>query len=223
MSLSSSTTTGNSLIEAMINELERRGLPPEMLTRAKEILSDDEAKEKIREVAKIDKAKIEKATEIKSKIDSLTNEIVSRRYQVNEESKIIGKKLFEDNSETGRISHELKGRQVTDQDTLHLFIDDLHKYIIQSANWGDLYKNTHISPTLKIIESYRNSFDHIYDLRGGGAGSEKAYKNLGKINEELLGHRVIKVEEYPFLQIEILDRVKKMLILIEDNIEDWLK
>ena len=74
-----------------------------------------------------------------------------------------------------------------------------------------------------MIRLYRNSFDHIYDMNGGGGGSKKAYKKLGEINEELLGHKVIKIEEYPALQIEILKSVRKMLAMLDDNIEDWLK
>jgi len=222
MPLSDSNSTEN-LIEDMIKELERRGLAPEMLARAKEILSDEESLEKIREATKIDKDKMEKATDIKNKIDSLTNEIVSLRYRVNEASKIMGKRLFKDNSETARISHKLKERQVIDQDTLHLFIDDLHKYLVQSANWDLLYKNERVKPTLQIITLYRNFFDHIYDMKGGGSGSDNAYKNLGKINEGLLGHKVIKIEEYPYLQIRILEKVKEMLEILGENIEDWLR
>ena len=210
-------------VNSLISELERRGASPEILEGAKKLLSNEESKKIILEVSKIDKAKIEKATDIRNKIQSLATEIAGLRYWINEASKIMGKRLFEDNSETARISNLLGNRTVTDQEQLHLFIDDLHKYIIQSAHWNDLYNSPHISPCLKIIQFYRNSFDHIYDMKGRGHGTEKAYKELGKINEDLLGHKVIKIEEYSILQIEILDRVKKMLMLIEENIEDWLK
>lgn len=210
-------------ITELLTELERRYESEDLLARAKKLLSDDEYRKKIIDVAKIDKEKIEKATEIRNRILSLTNEIVALRYRVNEASKIMGKRLFEDNSETSKISNQLWDRQVTDQDSMHLFVDDLHKYLIQSGNWGDLYTNNHVKPTLEILEVYRNNFDHIYDMKGGGPGSEKAYKRLGEINEELIGHKVIKIEEYPLLQIEILDRIKKMLILIEENVEEWLR
>lgn len=213
----------NITIKELLTELERRYESGDLLVRAKELLSDDEYQKKILDAAKIDKEKIEKATEIRNRISSLTTEIVALRYRVNEASKIMGKRLFEDNSETSRISNQLWDKQVTDQDSLHLFVDDLHKYLIQSGNWGDLYKNNHVKPTLEILGVYRNNFDHIYDMIGGGPGSEKAYKRLGEINGELIGHRVIKIEEYPLLQIEILDRIKKMLILIEENVEEWLK
>lgn len=213
----------NITIKELMEELERRGMSSDILDKAKEILSNEESRTKILDAAKIDKPKIEKATEIKSRILTLTNEIVALRYRVNEASKIMGKRLFEDNSETSRISNQLWNRQVIDQDSLHVFIDDLHKYIIQSGNWDNLYKDSHIEPVLKILEVYRNSFDHIYDMKGGGTGSEQAYKKLGEINEELFGHKVIKIEEYPLLQIEILERVKKMLTLVEENVEEWLK
>lgn len=190
---------------------------------AKELLSDEESRSKIQNSIRIDKDKIEKATEIRNRIDNLTNEIVSLRFRVSEASKIMGKSLFFDNTETAKISHQLKERQVTDQDSLHLFIDDLHKYFIQSAEWGDMHRNPHVSTCLNIIASYRNSFNHIIDMKGGGRGTESAYKELRTINEELLGHKVIKIEEFPFLQIEILERVKKMLSIVEENIEDWLK
>ncbi len=223
MSAISSDITSDSLITEIINELKRRGANSEILEGAEKLLSSKESKKKILDIIKIDKDKIEKATEIKNQIQCLSTEIISLRYRINEASKIMEKRLFEDNSETSRISNLLGDRTVTDQEQLHLFIDDLHKYIIQSAHWSNLYDFPHIRPCLKIIESYRNSFNHIYDMKGGGTGTEKAYKELGKINEDLLGHKVIKIEEYPILQIEILDRVKKMLMLIEENIEDWLK
>ena len=219
----SSNITSNSLIEGIINELRDRGMSSEIVEKAKELLSNEESRSRILDVAKIDKEKIEKATEIKNRIDSLTNEIVSLRYRVNEASKIMEKRLFEDNSETARISHQLKERQVTDQDSLHLFIDDLHKYIIQSGKWGDMYKDAHINPVLEMIGTYRNSFNHIFDMKGGGTGSDNAYRELGKINEQLLGHKVIKIEEYPVLQIKILERIKEMLTLVEANVEEWLK
>jgi len=212
-----------SLINILIDELQRRDYSSEVQKDALELLSNEEVKAKIQEIIKIDKEKVERAIVIKNNVDSLTNEIVSYRYRVNEASKIIGKRIFEDNSETARISHNLKERQVTDQDSLHLFIDDLHKYIVQSANWDDLYKKPHIQPSLRLIEAYRNSFDHIYDMKGGGDGSKKAYKELGNINEKLIGHKVIKIEEYSILQIKILECVKKMLRLLDENIEDWLK
>jgi hypothetical protein len=215
--------TEDPIIVALIEELRRRGLPTNMLAKAEEMLSEDESRDRILEATRIDRDKIKEATIIRNEIDLLTNEIISLRYRVNEASKIIGKRIFQDNTETGRISHELKNRQVIDQDSLHLFIDDLHKYLIQSATWGLLYKNEHVNPTLKIIESYRNSFNHIYDMKSGGSGSESAYKRLGEINEDLLGHKVIKIEEYPHLQIRMLEKVKEMLEKLEKNIEDWLR
>jgi len=60
-------------------------------------------------------------------------------------------------------------------------------------------------------------------MKGGGDGSNNAYKNLGKINEKLFGHKVIKIEEYPYLQIKILNKVRETLTLLDKNIEDWLK
>jgi hypothetical protein len=222
MPIDSSGVPVGSLLDGIIDELQRRGMSPEIIKEAKNVLSNKESKNKILEIIKIDKDKIEKATEIKNRIQSLTTEIVGLRYRINEASKIIGKRLFEDNSETSRISNILGNRTVTDQDQLHLFIDDLHKYIVQSANWDQLFDSPHIHSCLKVIKLYRNSFDHIYDMKGSGQGAEKAYKELGKINTDLLGHKVIKIEEYPTLQIEILERVKKMLMLVEENIEDWL-
>jgi len=86
-----------------------------------------------------------------------------------------------------------------------------------------MYKDAHINPVLEMIGTYRNSFNHIFDMKGGGTGSDNAYRELGKINEQLLGHKVIKIEEYPVLQIKILERIKEMLTLVEDNVEEWLK
>ena len=70
MPLKPSNINGESVIEAMINELERRGLEPEAIAKAKKILSDKSSKSRILEFAKIDKEIIEKATEIKNKIDT---------------------------------------------------------------------------------------------------------------------------------------------------------
>ena len=223
MSTPPSNLNGKSLVETLINEMERQGYPPKTLEKAKKLLLDNESKEEIIARTKIDKKKMKKATGIKNRIDTLTNEILMLRYRVNEDSKIMGKRIFEDNSETGRISHELKERSVVNPDTLHLFIDDIHKYIVQSARWDELSKIPEIEPTLRIIGLYRNSFNHIIDMKGGGTGSERAYEDLGKINKELLGHKVIRIEEYPLLQIAILERVKKLLTALENNIEDWLK
>ena len=220
--LSISTITDEDILREMVKELERTGASPEILKDAKMLLSNSESKNRVLNVIKIDKNKMEKATEIRNKIQGCSMEIVSLRYQINEASKIMGKKIFEDNSETSRISNVLGGRTVTDQEQLHLFFDDLHKYIIQSAHWSLLCDTSHVNPCLKIIQTYRNNFDHIYDMKGEGAGTEKAYKELGKINEDLIGHKVIKIDDYPNLQFEILDRVKKMLLLVEENIEDWL-
>ena len=218
---SSDVSVGN-LLDRMLEELRRRGADQSVLDAAAEVLSDKESRQRILDAARIDKNKIEKATEIKNQIQALTNELVALRYRVNEASKILGKRLFEDNTETARIGTRLGRRFVTDRDELHLFIDDLHKYIIQSANWDALYKSPHINPCLETIESYRNSFNHIYDMKGEGSGSERAYKGLGRITKKLLDHKIIKIEEFPLLQIMILDEVTKMLKKLEDNIEDWL-
>jgi len=217
-----STTDIISLTEILIKELKKRGVSSKEITKAKQILDDEESRIEILEKAKIDKEKIEKATDIKNQIQSLSNEIVMFRYYINESSKILGKRLFEDNSETSRISIQLPKKQVIDIDSLHIFIDDLHKYLIQSANWGDLYNNGIINPVLKIIERYRNHFNHIFDMKGKGTGGKNAYKELGKINNEILGHKIIKIEEFPILQINILEKIKNMLRVIDNNIEEWL-
>jgi hypothetical protein len=172
--------------------------------------------------SKIDKEKIEKATSIKNQIQALSNEIIMLRYQVNESSKILGKRLFRDNGETTRISNQLLKEQVTDLNSLHIFMDDLHKYLIQSADWGDLYHNESVNGVLRIIENYRNYFDHIYDMKGEGMGGEKAYKDLGEINKQILGHKTIRTEEFPYFQIKILELIKNMFNIIDSNIEEWL-
>lgn len=162
----------SSLTDALIKELERRGYSSKKVTKAKKILEDKESRKEIFEIAKIDKEKIEKATSIKNQIQTISNEIVILRYHINESSKILGKKLFEHNDEISKISTTLPKRQVTDYDSLHIFIDDLHKYTIQSAKWDILYKNEFIKPVLKMIEKYRNYFDHIPDMKDSGKGTE---------------------------------------------------
>lgn len=212
----------DALIQIMIGELERRGFPENSLEEAKKILADEESRKKI--LREIEAQNLErKARQIKNEIDSLTNDIVMLRYRINEASKIMGKRVFEDNGETARISHALKKREVIDQDSLHLFIDDVHKYIVQSASWNGIYEKPEVKETLEIISQYRNSFDHVYDMKGSGNGSDKAYKKLGDINEKLLGHKILKIEEYSKLQIAILTNVRDMLNTIETNAEEWLK
>ena len=225
MSKYNSDVSGDSLIEGILFELKRRGASSDIIDRTKKLLSNEESKNKILEVTRIDKLKIEKATELKKRMQNLATEIIGLRYNVNEASKIMSKRLFEDNTETSRISNKLTRRTVTNQDELHLFIDDLHKYIVQSGNWNKykLFDSPQIKPCLRIIISYRNSFDHIYDMKESGKGTDKVYNELGKINLDLLGHKVIKIEEYPLLQIEILERIQKMLILLYKDIEDKLK
>jgi len=213
----------NSLVEKIIEEMKSRGIPTETIQKAQEILENPESRKRILDKVQIDKDKIEKATEIKNKIQALANSVVALRYSVNEASKILGKRLFEDNTETARIANQLVAKVVIDQESLHIFIDDLHKYIIQAAYWNTLNERDNINSVLRIIEIYRNSFDHIYDMKGKGTGSEAAYKELGLINNELLGHKIIQIEEYPLLQIGILERVQVMLSILERNIESWLK
>ena len=178
------TSSFDDITNIILDELERVGTSPEMINKAKERLRDRKFRNRIIEITKIDNDKVQKATDIKNQIDTLSNDIVSLRYRVNEASKILNKKFFEDNSETSRISNNLRERSVKDQDSLHLFIDDIHKYIVQSGDWSSLRGNNNIEPILKMIDLYRNSFNHIYDMRGGGDGTNKAYKKLGKITAD---------------------------------------
>ena len=212
----------DALINGVFSELERQGITPEQLKEMKNLLADEEARRRLEDALRIDDKKMDRATKIINNIQILSTEIVILRLRINENSKIMEKRLFHDNTETSLIGNYLGNRRVTDHDSLHLFIDDLHKYLIQSAEWDDLYDHHTIGPVLNIINRYRQSFDHIYDMKGGGGGTQKAYKEMGEINEELVGHKVIKVEEFPKLQIKILERVKEMLQLLNDNIEEWL-
>ena len=212
----------DTLISNIFEELKRMGFDDDKLLEAKDLVSKDEIKQKIIEEAKIDKEKMNMALEIVNEIKILSNEIILLRYQIGEDSKIIGKKLFNDNSETSRIAANLPNHYVTDQNKFHIFIDDLHKYVIQSAIWKELYKKSPVKNCLDIIDRYRQSFDHIFDMKGEGKGTNKAYEDLRMINIELLGHKIIRINEYPKIQIRILEEIEKMLRIVENNIEDWL-
>lgn len=213
----------DSLFSEIFNEMQRRGIPEKDLERARSIMSDGEAKARIIESARIDRDKIEEATKRTNEIQVLSTRIIVLRYEANEAFKIMGRRLFQDNNETTRIANQLRDRYADGQDSLHLFIDDIHKLFIQSAEWGDLFNNKHVGPVIRIIGSYRNSFDHIVDMKGSGSGTDKAYQDRADINEDLLGHRVIKIEEFSLLQIVILKRIEHMLELLVDNAETWLK
>lgn len=212
----------SALTSLILEELRRRELPHNLIAEAEQLLMDETTAREIFAKATAGKIEIEKATDTVSKIDALVIELISLRYRINEASKIMGKRIFEDNSETSRISHALKENCVTDEKLLRDFVFDIHKFIIESATWGELYKSPHVQPIIKIIETYRNSYAHIIDMKGSGSGASQAYATLGDINEELLGHKVVKIDEYPRFQIEILGRVVKMLSIIDENIEEWL-
>lgn len=210
----------NSPTDLLIEELIRRGASDELITQAKEILANNESRARI-ENAMNTSARSEKIKDLPSEINKLTERITDLRYHINQSSKTLGYNLFSDNSETVRISHSI-GKPVTNFSDLHIFVDDIHKFIIQSANWGKLYSHEKINPCLEIINLYRNNFDHIFDMRGKGDGADKMYKRLGEINLTLLGHKAVKMDECPILQIQILRQVSEMLSILDANIESWL-
>ena len=203
----------------LIESLEKHGIAPE---DAKRLINEN--KEKLKEITSIDDEKIKEASKIRKDIENLTLDIISLRYRVNENSKILsGENSFENNNETSRIGHKLRDRQVKDDDTFHLFIDDLHKYIVQSGKLDNLQKqHPIIKETIELISIYRNYYDHIYDMKNQGNGTKKAYKKLREYNEKLLGHSIIRPDDYPILQKKILDKVYEMLEIIDKNLEEWL-
>jgi hypothetical protein len=210
-------------ITQLLSEMHRLHMDSELINQAKGLLANNENREEIFNEMEIDQGKLVRATNIKIQIDTLTTQINSLRYRICQASKMMGKKLFSDNTETLRISNQLGKRWVIDEDQLHLFIDDLSKFIYQSAKWGPLYNLPQINPTLKMIESYRNNFDHIFDMHGGGNGAEKAFTDLGKITESLLGHPYIRTDEYLDLQIKILTSIRDMLVYVENNLDRLLR
>lgn len=211
------------ILSGMLSEMRRQGYNEETIKEAEKLLQGGESRDLIIKRT-LDKSNVDVALERYNEIQNISTEIILLRHRIGESSKIIGHRLFDDNSETTRIATNLPRHQVTNDNQLHIFIDDLHKYLIQSGHWKDLelLDKPSIKKCLNIINRYRQSFDHIFDMKGEGKGTEQAYKELGDINNELLSHRVISINEYPILQIRVLEEVRKMLNQVDENIEKWI-
>jgi hypothetical protein len=186
-------------------------------------LNDSKIRNEILESSNIDEDVIEKATDKTKKIQSLTTEVISLRLRIGKNSKLCGKRLFEDNTDTSLIGTQLSSRFVTDEDSLILFLNDIHKFVYQSANWKELYHHEEIKPVLNMIECFRNSHMHIIDMKGNGKGSDNGFKKIAKYNIDLVGNKILKKEQYPDFQIAFLNCIKRMFVYIEDNLETLLE
>jgi len=207
----------------LINELIRREISQKDIEKAKRILSNEQIKNNLLNEIEINDYYIEEATIKTKKIQTLSTEIISLRLRINRNSKVCGKCLFKDNTDTTLIGTNLSKRFVVDDDSLLLFINDIHKLLIQSADWGNLYYDSLILPVLEMINTYRNYFMHIIDMKGNGNGSKKYYRDIASINSELIGNRIIKKEKYPDFQIAILKRIKNMYEYLDNNLETLLE
>ncbi|MCK5291224.1 MAG: hypothetical protein KAR39_04300 [Thermoplasmata archaeon] len=204
-------------VKLVSEELRRHGVSDDSIGKAVDRLRDPVLREEFI------KSALKEAPDTYAQIAGLSAEVAILRDKCNVAARLCGEEpIFHSSSETNRISVELTRHAVVDEHSLQLFVNMLYKYLVESADYGQLRERSEIKSAIEKINIYRQSFAHIFDLKGGGEGTKRAYKDLAKANEEFLGHRVVRKDEYPHLQIRILQLARDMLDKICENFEEWV-
>lgn len=203
-------------VKQVSEELRKQGVPEDSISEAVDRLRDPVVREEFLRSA------LREASDTYGEIARLSGEISVLRDRCNVAAQLCGRKaIYYSTSETNRISIELLRHAVVDDHSLQLFVNMIYKYLIESADYGDLHERPEVKSVIEKIDIYRQSFAHILGLKGDGDGTKQAYKNLAKANEGFLGHRVVRKNEYPQLQVRMLQLARDMLDRICENFEEW--